>query len=420
MHLHHRRYSVLVDWDRPPERVRELIRQGVLLIVNAPPESLDELHKATLSAVYTRAIADDPVLAEELRRSNQSNLLHWAAANLSHPAEPVSPNVAAESLAVVRDVFRRGLDESAVVDAYRVGMNVVWRSWMQTAFTLTRDPDELRELLDVSAASMTAFIDATIAGICDQMQIEREALTRGTHAERRETVALLLDGASITKQRAESRLGYRLEQSHTAAVIWGDEATTNLSDLDTAADAMTRTGDGQRALSVLASAATRWVWIPGAAGLDLTAVAAAAVSLPGVQVAVGTTAEGVDGFRRSHLEAVMTQRMMVRLASTQRVARFTDIELVALISADPERADQFIKHTLGDFEFADAELHRTVLTFIRLQGNALQTAKHLFTHRNTLLRRLARANELLPRPLEDNSVHVAVALEALHWRGGGG
>lgn len=407
-----------MDWERPSEHVCDLIRQGAQVIANAPPGALDELHEAILSAVYTQAIADDPVLAEGIRRSNRSNLLHWAAANLSHPGEPVPANLTAESLMIVRDGFRRGLDESAVVDAYRVGTNVVWRSWMQTAFTLTRDPDELSELLDVSARSLTAFIDATIAGICQQMQIEREALTQGTHAERLEVIALIMDGAAISRQRAESRLGYRLAQSHTAAVIWGDQSTANLSDLDAAAEALIRTDDGQRALSVLASAATRWVWVPGPAGPDLARVAAAVRNLPGVQIAVGTTAVGVDGFRRSHLDAVTTQLMMVRLGSTQRVAKFTDIELVALISADPERADRFIKHTLGDFEFADTELQRTVFTFVHLQCNASRAAARMFTHRSTLLRRLARANELLPKPLEDSSVHVAVALEALRWRGG--
>ena len=34
-----------------------------------------------------------------------------------------------------------------------------------------------------------------------------------------------------------------------------------------------------------------------------------------------------------------------------------------------------------------------------------------------LLRRLDRAQQLLPRPLAHSSVHVAVALEALQWRG---
>jgi hypothetical protein len=37
---------------------------------------------------------------------------------------------------------------------------------------------------------------------------------------------------------------------------------------------------------------------------------------------------------------------------------------------------------------------------------------------NTLLRQLTRADELLPRPLGENSVNVAVALDIVQWRAG--
>jgi DNA-binding PucR family transcriptional regulator len=157
--------------------------------------------------------------------------------------------------------------------------------------------------------------------------------------------------------------------------------------------------------------------VPGSVRPNLRRVEAALEQLPGVRIALGPTAAGIEGFRRSHLDAVTTQRMVARLASTQRVASFTDVELVALITADPERADRFIKHTLGDFESAGPELHQAVLTFVAEQCNASRAATRLFTHRNTLLRRLAHADAMLPQPLENNSVHVAVALEALRWRG---
>jgi DNA-binding PucR family transcriptional regulator len=405
-----------MEWERPSERVCELMRRGAEIVVNVPQEWLEEMHKATLSSEYMRTIVGDPVLTEATRRSNRANLLHWAAANISHPGEPVPANLGPETLGIARDLVRRGLGESAV-DAYRIGQNVAWRFWMQIAFGLTSDPDELRGLLDVAALSITSFIDATIAGIYTQMEIEREGLTAGMHAERREIVALILDGAPITRQRAESRLGYRLDQSHTAAVVWGGEADADLSDLDRAVEALMPTVDERRPLSVLASAATRWVWIPGPDRPDLASAATTLERLPGVRIAVGPTASGIEGFRRSHLDAITTQRMVARLGSAQRLASYEDVELVALITVDPERADRFIKHTLGDLESAGPELHQAVLTFVAEQCNASRAAARLYTHRNTLLRRLARADELLPRRLQSSSVHVAVALEALHWRG---
>jgi DNA-binding PucR family transcriptional regulator len=91
---------------------------------------------------------------------------------------------------------------------------------------------------------------------------------------------------------------------------------------------------------------------------------------------------------------------------------------VALLTADAGRAAQFVKRILGDLEPASPELQAAVRIFVREQCNASRAAAKLFTHRNTLLRRLARADELLPRPLAENSLEVGVALDVLHWRGG--
>jgi DNA-binding PucR family transcriptional regulator len=400
-------------WEPPSPRVAELIRQGAQIARDAPPEWLDEIDRATLAA--SPEIREDPVLAASVTRTNRANLLHWAAANVRDPGSPVPANLGAEPLALARDLVRRGMD-AAALDAYRVGQNAAWRRWMDTAFALTSDQGELREMLDVTSRSINEFIDATLAGINAQMQTEREELTRGTHAERREAVALILEGAPITRRRAEARLGYALNQSHTAAVVWTDEPDSDAHSLERAVDALGQVA-GTRPLSVLANAATRWVWIGGGKRLTIAHLHSALERCPAVRVAVGPTAAGIDGFRRSHLNALTTQRMLASLESRQRIVLFTDVQLVALLTLDPEGADEFITQILGDFRHAAPELRSAVETFINAQCNASRAAARLYTHRNTLAERLHRAEKLLPRPLAESSVHVAVALEALRWRG---
>ncbi len=405
-----------MDWERPSDRIREYFRIGAQTVLNSHAEWLEALQSAELAAANMQELADDPVLNAALRRTTEANLLHWAAANVRDPGAPVAANLGPEPLSIARDLVRRGLNESAL-QAYRVGQNVAWQRWMAIAFGLTSDPDELRELLDVSARSLFSFVDATLAGIAERMQIERDELVRGTHAERLEAVALILDGAPIGRQRAEARLGYRLEQAHTAAIVWGDEPDCDSSRLDAATEALLHGADAQRPLSVIATAATRWVWIPTKVAPDLGRLEEAMNGIPGVRVAVGSTARGIEGFRRSHLDAITTQRMLVRLNSTQRVAGFEAVELVCLVSQDPDRADQFVKQTLGELATADPGLRAAVLTFVNEQCNASRAAARLYTHRNTLLRRISRAEQLLPRPLIDNSVHVAVALDMVRWSG---
>jgi DNA-binding PucR family transcriptional regulator len=233
-------------------------------------------------------------------------------------------------------------------------------------------------------------------------------------------VSLVLDGAPITPARASARLGYRLDQAHTAAVIWNDTDGSDLADLERAAEALAGTERAARPLAVVARAATVWAWVPGTPPPDLDALAAALATLPGVRVAVGPTAHGVEGFRRSHLDALTTQRMIARLRSDQRVAAFDAVQLVSLTSADPDAAARFVADTLGDLATAPAELRAAVRTFVHAQCRVSRAAAALYTHRNTLLRRLARADELLPRPLADDSVAIAVALDIQHWQHGAG
>jgi DNA-binding PucR family transcriptional regulator len=403
-----------MSWELPSPQVRELIRRGAQIAVNPPAEWLEELDRATLSAAGRQKISEDPVLAAASRRATRSNLLVWAAANLRDPGRRVSANLDDAVLAGARDLVRRGLNESSL-DAYRVGQGVALRLWTQLAFTLTSEPEELRQLLDVSCRSISAFVDDTVAAVSAEMSREREALTRGTLAERREVVSLLLDGAPIPRQRAERQLGYRLAGPHTAAIIWSEDPDADLSALDRATEQVSAAADaGQRPLTVLATATTRWLWMHSRP--DVTQLRAG-IALPGVRVALGSTGLGVDGFRRSHLDALTVQRMLARLSSPQRVATHEEVELVALLTSDPERADHFVKRTLGDLETAGNDITDSVRVFIAAGCNASHAAGRVPAHRNTLLRRLARADELLPRPLAENIVNVGAALEMLRWRG---
>ena len=401
-----------MTWPTPSPRIRELIGQIAQRGVHARLDWLGDLNRAVLGA--HPEVADDPELAAAISRSNQANLDFWATCNVRDPGAPVPPNTGPEPVDVARELVRRGLD-AATLDAYRVGEAVAWRRIMEIAFELTSDPAELHQVLVVCSRSISSFVDQTLAFIATQIAAERDELTRGTHAERRETVALLLDGAPIPTARAEGRLGYALTGAHTAAVVWSDDPSVDLARLDAATEAVGHAA-AARPLSVLASTATRWVWVP-AGGIDLEALTRTVAATPDIHIAIGSTADDLDGFRRSHFDALTTQRMMARLRSPQQVALFTDVQLVALVTTDADRAAAFVQHTLGRFETASPELRESVRTFVNEQCNVSRAAARLFTHRNTLLRRLARADELLPRPLTEASVDVAVALEVVRRRG---
>jgi DNA-binding PucR family transcriptional regulator len=406
-------------WPRPSATVRELFRRGAEVALDPRADWVTELHRASLSGAGMRPVAEDPVLAEATRRANLANLLHWAAANVQRPGERVPVDLGPEVLEASRDLVRRGLDHSGL-DAYRTAQGVAWRRWMEICFALTADPGELRELLDVSALSITTFVDDTVAAVSARMAAERAELTRGAHAERRAAVSLLLEGAPLGRARAEAQLGYGLTGPHTAVIVWGGPGAGLPEQLEAAAEAAMRAGGAARRLTVVAGASALWVWLPVGRAPEPGAVTAGLSAAPDVRVAIGRPGTDVDGFRRSHLDAATTQQMLARLTSPQQVARYEDVQLVALLTSQPTRVDEFLADTLGGLLGADPETQQTVLTYVRELGNATRTAQRLYTHRNTVLRRLARADELLPRPLADDVLAVAAALEVLRWRGRAG
>jgi DNA-binding PucR family transcriptional regulator len=108
--------------------------------------------------------------------------------------------------------------------------------------------------------------------------------------------------------------------------------------------------------------------------------------------------------------------MLGRLASPQQVAQYEDVQLASMLTSDPAQLDEFLQDTLGDLLHADPETQRTIDIYIRERCSVTRTAEAMYTHRNTVVRRLARADELLPRPLAENVVGVAAALDVLRWR----
>ncbi len=72
--------------------------------------------------------------------------------------------------------------------------------------------------------------------------------------------------------------------------------------------------------------------------------------------------------------------MLAQLNSTQRVAGFDDVELVSLVTQDLDRADHFVKQTLGKLAAASPEIRAAVLTFVNEQCNASRAAARLYTH----------------------------------------
>jgi DNA-binding PucR family transcriptional regulator len=403
----------MLRMERQDDDVAEIVRRGAQIVLATLDEVTAGISELHLRTPGMERVAQDPVFAAASLRTIRSTLAHCAAAVIDHPLEPIPAAGDAETFRMARDLVRRDLDESVLV-AYRVGQVGAWQAWVSITCNLTDDVGLVRRVLDRTAASIGDFVERTLDRVQQAMREERADLLRGNNPERREMVARLLDGAPVARERASARLGLDLAQPHTAAVVWLTPGRTEKAPLEEAVDLLIRSTAARRHVSVFPSTGVAWLWLAGA-GPEATDVEPELRGWP-VRVAIGETSTGVEGFRASHRSALAVQRLVSR-SGLRRVVRAEDVRLASLLSRHGDEALDFARSVLGDLTGASTDVLLTVRTYLDELGSVSRTAERLYTHRNTVVRRLARADELLPLPLTARPVDVAAALEMWQWLG---
>ena len=173
-----------------------------------------------------------------------------------------------------------------------------------------------------------------------------------------------------------------------------------------AGDALSAATASARPLMIPAAPNTMWLWLPAPTFPD-EALNGTVAQCSSLRMAVGSPEAGVAGFRRSHLQAQRTQRLLQR-GGRRQVAAWQRTRLIEMLTQDEAEAE-FVRRTLEQLADADPVLRQTG----DLPASAIQCPKaaaELFTHRNTVLGRVARAEQLLPAPLASNAIDVAALL----------
>lgn len=378
--------------------------------------SLDEMathvRDRHLRAPGMEEVAGDPVLAAASLRAIRATVAHWMAAVMEQPWEPVSAADDAESLRMARDLVRRGLSDSILI-AYRVAQVEAWRTWVAITTRATDDPELIRVVLDHTAASIGDFNERTLLVVRRVIDEERAGLQRGDLPGRREMVELLLDGAPIPPERASDRLGLDVRKPLTAVVVWTTEAGTDQSAIEEVVDLLVREAGARSHVTIFPSTGVAWVWVSGRTW-DQGEVERGVRPWPSIRVAIGDTRAGTEGFRASHRSAIAVQRLISR-SGHRKVASADRTRLATLLARYGDEAADFCRSVLGDFAEAPPETLATVRTYLEELGNVNRTAERLFVHRNTVMRRLERADALLPHPVSEHPLDIAAALELWQW-----
>lgn len=193
--------------------------------------------------------------------------------------------------------------------------------------------------------------------------------------------------------------------------MWSEEAEPDPARLDNVARDLKATQDGAQTLAIIEDRARLWPWLPK----PVTSRIVEEVCPVQIRVAIGPPLEGLSGFRRSHERALVAQRVLAIATVLRPVASYDEVRLAAIFSERPDRGKPFIADVLGNFASASPELKKSLWTYLSLGGNMSRAAEALALHRNTLMRHLTIAEDLLPKPLDECRVEVAAALDALRW-----
>ncbi|PSR66900.1 PucR family transcriptional regulator [Nocardia sp. MDA0666] len=393
-------------WPPPGPEVAHAIRTLCQRFLTDTDALVDGFAAPVLAAQDDPALLSDASLGEEDRNLNRSDVVQWLTSNIQHPGRRVEPYVGPRLITYIGDLVSRGITPD-FAEGYRAALAVCWRQWLEECVTsyCRTNPGVLVDVLDVSAKSMVQY---ALDSVAELREVTRRAARGNAEADAVALIQLIAGGASFTEDLVEVRLRYRMARWHVALVLWGQ-----VDALDETIAAVRADEVGRTALVARASATSRWIWLSGTDTPDLHHVEKTLAAAADVRAAIGRPGRGLDGFRSSHQDALAAQALVIRLGSDRRFTAYADVELIDALTKDRAGARRFVVKTLGPLAEADPALQKTLLTYVQCGFNTTRAAAKLFAHRNTVERRVSRANELSVVKVEDNPTHVAAALLVL-------
>ncbi|MEU9574955.1 helix-turn-helix domain-containing protein [Streptomyces massasporeus] len=300
----------------------------------------------------------------------------------------------------------QGLPLDALLHAFRLGGSLVWQRLVEE--TTRSEPEDIRLLVHV-ATDVWNFVDEHCTLVADAYrQTERQLAWRRENRVRL-LAAALLDGTSRIADLPETAERLSLPEHGRYVVVaiaggpphdlppGGSAYLHSGGEVDHGIVLVDDEGDGEADRDPLAA-------------LDLTADA-----LAGRRIGVGSTVTG--------LAAVGDARRLADLALSicppeGGMVRLSEHLPEALVVSCPELGASLTERVLGPLlrlEPADRDvLLDTLVAWFACEGSAQRTGERLYCHRNTVLNRLRRCEQLIGRSLArpHDVVEISLALTA--------
>ncbi|WP_157117575.1 PucR family transcriptional regulator [Nocardia vaccinii] len=254
--------------------------------------------------------------------------------------------------------------------------------------------------------------------VSDEMAREygraHDAWLASSAAVRREVLQEILRGGHVPLDRAVRILGYDLSRHHRALVVWTEDYTgAGAHQLEEAAAAVLAACGCTTTLIVPVGGRRVWAWGAQVSGVPLRPEAWWPRPPAEVRVAIGVPGSGVAGFVSSHRQALEAERVAMISAVSRGVFDYQDLDVVAMLSGDMERAREFVRRELGGL--ADpgepvAAVRATLKCYLDVGRSLAEAAALLHVARNTVAYRVQRAEQLRGRKISERRLPLQAAL----------
>jgi hypothetical protein len=368
----------------------------------APP-LLDQLEDMTsrMVSILQRSegayLEQGPVVLAELFESTRTNLERGVRTLMGDAHDG-----GRAALAAAREVGRRraaqGVPLETVLRAYRLGGQVTWEALRATA-RAAEAPGDSDVLLEV-AGSVWHVNDVQCAALAEAYRTEERRLAGIDDQARQQVLDGLLGGRGgdpVFVRTASELLALPLDGRLVCAV-----APLDYAGVPTLVDA------GARLLK--RGVRSVWGWRSGA---QVGVVALGTRPVADVLGWLGELAEGPVGVS-AVVEGAASVASAWRLADTAartlpagqaQVVSIDDRLPEALLSSSPEIARRLVEQSLGRLLDLPADecdvLLDTLAAFLAADGSPTRAADQLYCHRNTVMHRLRRIEQVTGRSVAD-------------------
>ncbi|MGW4099192.1 PucR family transcriptional regulator [Mycobacterium sp. NPDC004974] len=367
----------------------------------------------------------DPELVQLLGSSvagNVETIFHALRHDIS--LGNIEPPTAA--LEYARRVAQRGVPMEALVRAYRLGHALVIDAAAEEVNAAGLQARIGLAVFERITSVSFRYIDWISQQVVVVYEAERDRWLANRNSARalrvRELLATPLSVSVSDPDTLTATLRYPMQRTHLAVVMWwpaDSELDDGLGRLESALrDSAEAVGAQSSPLFIAADRNTGWGWIPLSASAATTAVEVVRSHMgarhTGPAAALGTPLYGVDGFRRSHHQALRARRVALA-AGTGGVTAAGDpgLAAAALIGENLDDAKEFVSQTLGALASDtanDARLRETLRVYLHGGASYKSAGEKLNLHFNSVKYRVGRAEERRGRPVDDDRLDVELAL----------